>query len=373
MLKRLSQTLAGLALAWLGGSAYAQESAQPAMAATACGACVTDCCDSKCGGAYGSVGILYLRTCGNGNPAYSSFDCPYHNGIATSHFTTITDFPDNYEPAFRAEAGWTNGSGWGIRGRFFSYVNANSISVIDNIPDSPAAGDGIISVKSTASPLGLQFSSFGNDVDPSQLVFENRVRIQMWDLELTKNSRCGCLDLTWSVGVRYLQINQDYNAFETLVNPPPSTIDRDPRISQTLISNHTMNGIGPILGLEGRHTLWDNLRLYGLGRVGFIFCQGHQQAWSLVNYDPAFQIDPTARSAEADRDKMVTTAEVEVGLEYAHQLCSGSEIYVRGGILGMVFGGVGNSSRSAIGAPPDDAKNDNLSLFGFNVSVGFRY
>ena len=370
MLKRYSQALAAVALALVGGAAYAQQAAQPAISAVDCNACATPCTSG--GSFYGSVGVLYLKSTANSNNAYSSFDTPFEDGTTLSSFSTISDFNRRYDFAYRTEFGYTTDCGWGGRLRWFSFVSADSISVLDNQQDFAGPGSGVASVKATASPLGLQFSTFGDNIDPSTLVVETRVRVKTWDLELTRNTRCGCLDLTWSAGVRYLQIDQDYNALERL-NAPASTLDRDIRVAQTIISNHTMNGIGPILGLEGRHTLWDNLRVYGLGRVGFIFCDGHHQAWSQVEFNPEFQIDPVNSAAEEFRSRMVTTAEVEMGLEYAHELCSGSEVYVRGGVNGMVFGGVGNASRSAIGAPPDERKNENLALWGFNVSVGFRY
>lgn len=370
MLKRYSHALAAVALAWLSGSAYAQQPVQPAVAASGCTTCAPDC--QSGGGFYGSVGVLYLKSTANSNNSYSSFDSPFLDGVPLASTTTINDFDRRYDFAYRAEFGFSSDCGWGGRLRFFTFTTADSVSVLDNQQDFAGAGAGVASVKQTASPLGLQFSSFGDNIDPSTLVLETRVRIRTWDLEATRNSRWGCLDLTWSAGVRYLQINQDYNAYENL-NAPPSTVDRDPRVSQTIISNHTLNGIGPILGLEGRHTLWDNLRLYGLGRVGFIFCEGHQQAWSQVVFDPQFGIDPILNNESSTRSTMVTTGEVEVGVEYARELCSGSEVYLRAGLNGMVFGGVGNSSRSAIGAPPDEIKNENLALFGFSLSVGFRY
>src|SRR5262249_36981437 len=159
----------------LGGSAA--QAQQPAVAAADCNPCATACCDTKCGGVYGSVGILFLKNCANGNTAYTSFDCPYHDGVPSSHFTSVFEFGNGYDPAYRAEIGWTNGCGLGARFRYFHYESASTISVVDNQPDSAGPGDGIISVKSTATPLGLVFSSFGNDVDPSLLVFENRLRI----------------------------------------------------------------------------------------------------------------------------------------------------------------------------------------------------
>jgi len=374
MLKRYSQALAAVALAWFSGAANAQQPASTAQAAAECSTCAP-ACETSCGGFYGSAGVLFLKGCTNSNNAYSSFDCPYHNGMATSHFTTIYDFENGINLGYRAEVGYTNACGWGARVRYFHYESTATFTTIDNLPDRPnAVGDGLISVKNSASPLGIQFSSVGNDVDPSFLVFQNNIRVSIWDLEATKNTRCGCLDLTWSAGLRYLQINQQYNADEALINLPPSdSFPPASTIDQHIRSSSTMNGLGPILGLEGRHTLWDSLRVYGAGRVGFIFCDGHQEAFYLGNFNPQFEIAPVTRSASESRSKMVTNAEVEVGLEYGYELSRNSELYVRTGLVGMVFGGVGNSSRSSIGAPADDPKNENLSLFGLNVSVGVRY
>ena len=73
---------------------------------------------------------------------------------------------------------------------------------------------------------------------------------------------------------KMLQDSKQYNADEALINLPPSdSFPPASTIDQHIRSQHTLNGLGPILGLEGRHTLWDSLRVYGAGRVGFIFCQ----------------------------------------------------------------------------------------------------
>jgi len=374
MLKRYSQALAAVALAWFSGASYAQQPAHAAAAAE-CSPCAP-VCETSCGGFYGSAGVLFLKGCSNGNNAYSTFDCPYHNGIATAHNTTIVDFENGIDLGYRVELGWTNGCGNGGRLRYFYFESAQSYGVTDNLSDVPTpAADGMISTKFSASPLGLQFQSVGNEANPSDLVFQNRLRVAIWDLEATHSSRCGCLDLTWSAGLRYLQINQDYNADEAVRNLPPTQdfIDSGLPIDQHIRSQHTLNGLGPILGLEGRHTLWDALRVYGSGRVGFIFCEGHQEAFYLGNFAPESEQPPSFRSASENRSKMVTTAEAELGLEYGFELSRSSEVYLRTGVVGMVFCGAGNSSRSAINTPADDRKNENLSLFGINVAVGVRY
>ncbi len=372
MLKRYAKALAAMALAWCSGTAYAD---QPAVAAGSCNPCPTACCEAPCcGGVYGSAGILFLRSCANGNPAYSNFLCVYENGLPTTHFTTITDFENGVDPGVRFELGWDSGCGYGARIRYFGWRSSNQIFQVDNLNDPGAGADGVVSRYNTASPLGIGFASVGTIADPSQLVFENRIKIQAWDLEATMNDKCGCLNLTWSAGVRYLQIAQEYNAAEALVFLPPTTaFPPGSAINQTLRSGHNLNGLGPIIGIEGRHTICDNLRIYGSGRAGLIFCEGGQQADYVANFNPEFQLPPFTQSASVERNRIVTTAEVEVGGEYALELSKCTELYIRSGLIGQAYFGVGNSSRSTIGGTPTEAKNDNLTLFGFQVTVGVRY
>ncbi|MFO0814061.1 MAG: Lpg1974 family pore-forming outer membrane protein [Gemmatales bacterium] len=382
MLKRYAQALAAVALACVGGAAYAD---QPAVS-THVTSCATDCCNDSCGSFYGSAGVLFLRACGNGNSAYSSFDCMYENARPISHITNVTDFDNGIDLGYRFEFGYSGANGWGGRVRYFQFNSADTQSAIDNLDDE-RAGSGVTSRKDTLRPLGLGLLSFGTDINPTSVSYSNTIQIRTIDIELTKSGRCGCLDWTGSLGLRYLQTYQTYNYDEALLTSPATRefdvfgfdITRAEQ-SQQLRSGHSFNGLGPILGLEGRYTLWDSLRVYGLGRVGFIFSDGHQEAFTRVNFDQAIlderqdpRANPTLASADSRYSKMITTYEVEVGLEYAYQLCSGSELYLRGGVVGMQFSGLGNSSRSAVGASPGESMYDNFSLFGLTATVGFRY
>jgi hypothetical protein len=384
MLKRYSKALAAIALACLGGTAYAGD--QPAgtvVSQTNISACLTDCCPQNCGGVFGSAGILFLKSCANGDPAFSSFDCTYDNANPVTHATTVSNFDNGVDLGYRFEIGYHNGQGWGIRARYFKWESTSSVDTVDNLDDFRADA-GLTSRKDTLRPLGLQFSSFGSDINPTFLNFNNRVRVEIWDVEVTRSTRCGCVDLTGSLGLRYLQTYQAYNASESL-----GTIPATPEFdqfgndvttifqSQFIRSGHSNNGLGPVLGLEGRTTLWDNLRAYGMGRVGFIFGNGHQEAFKQVNFDPqrvppGFP-NPENTRAEANYDKLVMTYEVEAGLEYAIQLNGGSEVFLRGGLFGMSIGGIGNSSRSNVGAGTGESATDNLGLFGITANIGFRY
>lgn len=378
MLKRYSKLLAVAALACLGSTANAQ-SLFRWVKPVECNTCA-ETCDPGCntgGGFYGSAGILFLKGYANGNLSYSIFATESVNGVPVSNVTTVNEFENGVDIGYRATVGYSRGDGWGGRVRYFKWESADDQSAVDNTDGVPVGGTGVVSRLDAAAPLGLQFfTSFGSVNDPTTTVYGNIMRVEIWDLELTKNTTCGCMDLTWSVGLRYLQLNQQYNATEQLNGPPSDNRNLETRISQTLRSQHTLNGLGPILGLEGRHNIFDNLSVYGLGRVGFIFMEGRQEAYHRINYDPQtvppFIPNPELFSAQQDRAKMVTTAEVELGLEYGVDM-GNSQVYARGGLLGMHFGGVGNSSRSARGAGPFESQNDNLSLFGLTASIGIRY
>jgi hypothetical protein len=385
MLKRYAQALAAVALACVGGAAYAGD--QPVVPTHVTG-CSIDCnaCNTSCGSFYGSAGVLFLKSCGNGNAAYSSFDCVYLDSRPISHVTNVTDFDNGIDLGYRFEIGYTGANGLGARLRYFQWNSSDTQSTVDNQDDS-LAGDGLTSRKDSLRPLGLGLLSFGTAINPTALSYGNTIQVRTIDLELTKSGRCGCLDWTGSIGLRYLQTYQSYNVDEALITSPATPeIDQfgfeitRAESRQALRSGHTYNGLGPILGLEGRYTLWDSLRVYGLGRVGLIFSEGHQEAHTRVDFDQAIldrlgnpSVNPTLASRDSTYAKMITTYDVEVGLEYGFQLCSGSEVYLRGGIVGMHFGGIGNSSRSGIGAGLGESTSDNLTLFGLTATVGFRY
>lgn len=379
MLKLYSKMLAAVALACLGSTAYAQCPVFKWVKPVECNNCA-ETCDTGCntgGGVYGSAGILFLKSYANGNLSYSTFATESVNGVPVSNITTVNEFDNGVDIGYRATIGYSGGDGWGGRIRYFKWESADNQTAVDNTDGIPVGGTGVVSRLDAAAPLGLQFfTSFGSVNDPTTTVYGNIMRVEIWDLELTKNTTCGCMDLTWSAGLRYLQLNQQYNATEKLNGPPSDDRNFESRISQTLRSQHTLNGLGPILGLEGRHNIFDNLSVYGLGRVGFIFMEGRQEAYHRINHDPdtvpPFIDNPELFSAQQDRAKMVTTAEVELGLEYGVSV-GNSQVYARGGLLVMHFGGVGNSSRSARGAGPFESQNDNLSLFGLTASIGIRY
>ncbi|HMP15770.1 MAG TPA: hypothetical protein PKD72_02000, partial [Gemmatales bacterium] len=216
MLKRYAQALAAVALACLGGSAMAGD--QPAgtiIAETNINACLTDCCPQNCGGFFGSAGILFLKSCGNGNPAFSSFDCTYDNANPITHATSVANFDNGVDLGYRFEIGYHNGCGLGVRARYFRWESTSSVSTVDNLDDfRPDAG--LTSRKDTLRPLGLQFSSFGTDINPTFLNFGNRIQVQYFDIEGTRSTRCGCLDLTASLGLRFLRTYQSYDASESL-------------------------------------------------------------------------------------------------------------------------------------------------------------
>jgi hypothetical protein len=380
MFKRYAKTLASIAIAWCSGSIYADQPVQLAGAGSGCSPCM-NACDTACGnggGFYGSAGVLFLKSCSNGNMAYSQLTSTVANAIIVNNTTNFVNFDNGIDVAPRFELGWANGNGLGARIRYFSYRSADSVDAIDNFNKDfsridPNAG-GVVSRYSTATPLGVLFGSSGTVQDPSQLIFEDHIIIQTWDLEATLSEKCGCLNLTWSAGVRFLHIAQEYNAFEALITLPP-TPDFPPAspLNQSLWSGHNLNGIGPIIGIEGSRPICENLRIYGLGRVGLIFCDGHQEASAVSNFNPDFQIPPNVQEAHVDRHRIVTTTEVEFGAEYALELSRSSEFYIRGGLVAQTYFGAGNSSRSTIGGVPTEPKNDNLSLFGLHLTLGLRY
>lgn len=368
-----SKAFATAALGLLAGNASAQTvapvSAEPAPAAGSC----WDCNSQRCGpNFYSSWGLLFLKR-GGDNPAYSAYDCTYQNAIVVNHFTTYQNYDGAKDIAFRGEFGISNSCGLGARGRWFRYSSDNSTTLVDNDAGNvTGAADGQVIDYTSASPLNLNIISQGNGLNPSVFSTSERVRIQMYDLEVTKAINVSHFDLLFSGGVRFAHISQDYSAVDTLTNAPDQPQFQP--IQKILISGHNLNAFGPTVAIEGRVPLSCNFRLYGLNRWSFLCAKGRHTVGVLQLPDPnltAEFLPPTAPQfgATATRNTVLPIGEVEIGGEYSMALGS-SELFLRGGLYGASFFNAGNSSRSA---PTGSQANDTLGLYGIALSAGLRY
>jgi hypothetical protein len=368
MKKHITKMLAAVAMSWLGGSVVAEDCA-PVQVAD----------HGQRGGWYGSAGVLVLKQFGT-NIAYrtDTFSDPDPTtGASTLLSRSFTDFDSDYKWSGRLEVGVKDRSGFGLRIRYFWFEDQASINFVDDqgtetnpvfagVRENQVSGQ----VFGSAAPLGSNMLSYGTAEVPSDLSYDRNLRLRAWDFDLTGDCCRGSVNLTWSAGVRFVTIDQSYNARESLLGATAFP-DVTPG-TQSFSSSHDLSAWGPTVGLEARTALTDNFSGFVAGRFGILYATGNAST-SLVlttQGDPAnFQV-PNA-GVVSSRCFAMANGELEVGGEYSRCLgCDGPELFVRGSVIGMNFWGAGNAARVNSSNEP---ANTDLILFGFTASVGIRY
>jgi hypothetical protein len=186
----------------------------------------------------------------------------------------------------------------------------------------------------------------------------SKLEMQYLDLEGLADIRPGCWDFLFSTGLRLLRIDQAYDAYG----------------QSALLSGHSFDGVGPTLAVETRRFLGSSgLALYGSARGSVVFGSANQQA-----------VIPVSDTFAADhRDRVMPIGELELGLEYDHQMSLG-RLFAQIALVGQAWGGAGNSSRSTAQVFPSATRgasfpstgvtvDSNIDLLGVSFRIGINY
>lgn len=373
MKKHIAKLLAAVAMTWLGGSALAGEP---------CTTCVNDQPAAK-GGWYASAGVLYLKSVGTNDVAYSATQWSEidENGQTTRLGTVVNNFDHNYNWGGRFELGVKDCSGFGVRLRYFQFNDSSSVSTIDNVgTQSDDRFPGIVYNQITgiqyrsAAPLGVGFSSVGTDTAPSLSEANRSLQIRNIDFDVTSDCRYGCLEVTWFGGLRWLQLDQSYNASDTVLDPAALVAPNVIPIQQTLASNQSISAWGPTVGFDARYPVADNFKALCSARFGILQASGYQRVdvreipLDRQNYQPLIALN---YGAENSRCIGLPIGELELGGEYSKCLgCDGPELFIRGAVVSQAYWGAGNAARVNSSNFPG---NTDLFLFGFSLDLGVRY
>ncbi len=366
-------SLALLAMGCMVASATAQDKAAPivpmppapivsAPVILGSGSCDSGCCNSEPEHLWHptfDVGFYVLKPMWSANPAaVTSGDTPTNNASLHNF-----DMGPQFVP--RASLGVVSGSGLGFRTSFWSFADSNTVGIQSNTQPNAE----------TPTPVGIQFpfiAFVGNGTNP--LVTSATLRMEVWDFEVTQDFRAGQWDVQLGGGIRYAHISQSYNAvqFDT---------DGD---SAFLNSAHSFNGAGPTASAEFARRIGNTgIALYGNVRGSILFGNEQQNAYS------GFKEVGAAASLEGfgsdSADMIIPVGEVEMGVRYTRDIGRG-RLFLKAGLVGMVWWGTGNSSRSGLSlsnegeslsdlsASGDNTqKNDNLGLWGLSMTAGYQY
>lgn len=373
MKKPIARLLAAVAMTWLGSSAIAGEP---------CATCVSEQPAAR-GGWYVSAGVLYLKQTGSrdlafGTNSYSEIDA---NGQTTLLASSISEFDHEYQWSGRIQAGVKDCSGFGLRASYFWINDSSRVTLLDNSgtqsnQDFPGvAFNEITGTKFvTANPLGVGFGTVGTESSPSIFAAERKLNLRAIDFDVTSDCHHGCLETTWFAGLRWMQIDQSYNAAEVILNTETFEFPNVLPIAQALTSNHSISAWGPTVGAEARYPVGCNFKAFGAGRFGLLYADGHQRVDVVkTGLNPDVFIPPIApvSGAESHRCLVMPIGELELGGEYYRTIgCDGPEIFVRGSVLANAYWGAGTSARVNGANSPG---NEDLIFFGFSLTAGVRY
>ncbi len=330
-----------------------------------CGDCCPDagCCDPIAlpraplyghGHWIGEVGSYFLVPYYTAHPAYTTTN--------TAGTSTTTDFPQSADFGERVSIGYLFHNSWGIRANYWYLQGSNNSSVANSDPATTITTAMPAPFQSVSPGLALQ-----NGLGTDQFSFQQRLNINVADVEVMKEFQM--LDTTFlvSFGGRYARVHQAYSATRNNAGGTNAldtvTIDRD-----NLDAVSDFDGWGPTASLEvihplgkSRFAIYANLRgsaLWGINRFSQDLVQ--QQASVSNTGVPTFLNNNFASDVQEHRE--VTLVEAEIGLQYG---CRFGRCYVfgRAGAVYQRWFDVGN---------PTSATGD-ITFLGGTAQIGITY
>jgi hypothetical protein len=271
-----------------------------------------DFCDYSAPGIgfYADFGAMILKPRWGQNPA---FGLEIEGvGVDDVNVVTIQDFDYNAQFVPEISLGMKSCSGWGVRLHWWGFANSDTQS-IGPLLDDPAADLDVEEIAS-ATPLGLSARVDGIDTESSgSFTARSRLRMDVWDLELTKQINNTRWSFLLTGGVRYAHISQNYEAVATEID----TDDQD--ISGSAVdSGHNFNGAGPTLSIDARRRI-GNTGLYVFGHSrGSVLCGERKrvaQEFDLADTNDDGTLDEATLTAVAQQtsDCVIPVIEARIG------------------------------------------------------------
>lgn len=291
-------------------------------------------------------GVYILKPRWNNNAAYAT------NSVNGTNLTnSFPEFSYNPELASSAWVGVTNQKGLGVRFRMMNFdqkAETLNASVAN-------ANSSII----TADPLGLGAVVLNNVGDSA--TFESGLAISAWDLEMAQQIGIGHLLGTMTGGVRYSHSSQDYIVSTQQLGG----------ITDSLVSGHNFNGIGPLVGMELRYPYegrYGCISAFGKARGGLLFGDTKQSVQN-QQFDAGGTLtdnDTATRSGES----VLPVTDIEFGMELGRNIHI-AYFFFESSVFAQTWYGIGNSTTSS--GVTDASSNDNLGLVGVKMALGFRF
>lgn len=338
----------------------------------------------------GGGSLYYLKPYLQNNVAYSVTSSTTNaDGTVATGLTQPTNFDWNMQPAFAVWLGANTPSGLGARVRYFQFdaasnspalnvpsqqYNSTSSPIISVSPspslfNSPAGtvpqqNAGLAGLFAGPSPFIVKFPGAPSSVD--RFTFSSNLKINAVDAEFTGAWMSGPLSLLGGLGARYFHMVQNYNGF--LVND--NSVGA--YLTESLQNNRSFQGGGPTISAQATWQPFPiDLALFASTRCSLVVGKStNTTSGSQILSDPNGAFNPlgipsnsTNRfSIPSSSDSNVPIVEFELGLQTGLNVWN-TQFFFRAAGVNQTYFGVGNAS----------SQNGNLSLLGFQLSLGTNY
>jgi hypothetical protein len=177
------------------------------------------------------------------------------------------------------------------------------------------------------------------------------LKIDVLDFEGTKWTDFCTWQFGTTAGLRYAALRHSYQA---------ASFDADEVVQDFLDANHRFDGIGPTFSVEARRPM-GGLTWFSMARGSLLYGNGKAGFTALEDITPAGVGRTTV--TRSNRNDVLTAAEVQCGIEWCKQCCSGKRLFCRTALEGQVWQGAGNATE----------EDGDLGLFGFHVALGMTF
>ena len=313
--------------------------------------CTNSCCEAR-GGLFVTYENVWIKPFFNHNGAFQIFNAIPNTGESVE----IVEFDWSFRSTPRVELGYLipcSGLGW--RARYWQFNSSTSTTATD-------PGEGNIAVGLHDDP-DIEV----NTADDEFARASHALDLDVVDLEVIMRRESNCSEFTFSGGLRYLRMDQDYRASFTNFNTGI--------VDDIVVSNHFFEGFGPTLGLEGVRRLGtSSLSLFGKTRGSLLLGDSGLDQASIDPQDIAEPIGDFVTTSNTLDFQFI--AELQVGVQCERCLSNGSLLFGRLGAEVQYWPSAGSGAYQN-GEDNDghgeDPRDSDMLLFGLSASVGGKW
>lgn len=256
---------------------------------------------------------------------------PYIQGQQAIYDTTngaVRAFDYDFQLSPRIWLGYVDPNGFGVRLQYWRFYESAGISQTGPL----------LRAATFSSSVPVPFNGTYLDAVNDTLNVGSSLRLQIADLDGTYRTRLGRIQITAGLGIRYLAMQQKYDATTSF---------------SSLSSRIGFDGLGPSVMFMGRAPIGSTgFAIVGNLRLANVFGTKRQQI--------DFEGLTTMRRKTSESVQMF---ESQSGLEWGINTARGGRLYVQGTVESDLYANCGNLFSDV----------QNLAILGLNGTIGLTY